>query len=88
VAEADLVVAHHPINRPAGRAAAEAVKQVLAWRDDEAGGSVVVERAAAGVILTLFCQRNAGRLDQADQLHVGLDPFQLCFRYARHPFPL
>jgi hypothetical protein len=60
---------HDRINHATGRIAAEAVVQVLALGNDQAGSGILMEHAAHHPMLAALGQRVALALDQAHQGH-------------------
>ncbi len=87
VTEADPVLLDHPINRPAGRAAAEAMPKVLVGRHRQRRLVVVVERARPHKVAPALLQLDAAALDQPRDRHLRLQPLQLRFGDARHGRP-
>ena len=69
--EAHALGLHHPVDRPARGAAAEAAPEVLVGGDFEAGGVVAgVERAARSQVFAYALEFDAGRFDQARHAHL------------------
>jgi hypothetical protein len=82
--ETDAVLFDDPINRPARRAAAEAVPEILRRRDDQRGGGILMERAMPNEVLAGFLQFNVGTLDQALYRYLIFQPLDFFLWYPRH----
>lgn len=88
VPEREAVVPHEEVDHAAARPAAEAVEEVLARRDDEAGRLVVVEGIAAGQVpAAVGFQLDALGADQGREVRLPLDPLQLGVGDPRHARP-
>ncbi len=84
VAEADAAPLHYPVDRPAGRAAAEAVPEVLGWRHHQRRLGIRVQRAQPHQVTTPPRQRHPVGRHQLGYRHPRLQPLQLRLGHPRH----
>ena len=83
--EAHALGPHHPVDhRAAGLARTQAVPQVLVRRDHQRRRLVLVERTAPDQVGAVALERDAPRLDQALQRHLGFQLLDLACGDAGH----
>jgi hypothetical protein len=84
-AKGQTVLAHHPIDRCAARAAlAQAVPKALPWRDDERGLVVVMKWTEAEEVFAVRPELDPGASDEGGEIRLPLHPLELVLRESRH----